>query len=440
MNATISRHRLIPSVPYPSYSSFRAEMGACAVSNARRMTPDAVVSELERSGLRGRGGAGFPVGRKWRTIYSHPCRTRSVVCNAAEGEPGTFKDRLLIRHNPYSLIEGMLIAAHAIGTRELYIGINALYTQERNSLETALREVTAAGLLGDCGFRIIPGPDEYLFGEEKALLEVIEGNDALPREAHYPPYEKGLFATVTSPNPALVNNAETFAHAAEIVRFGADEFRALGTSDTTGTVLFTVCGDVRRPGVYELEAGITLRELFHDIAGGPLEGRTFKTALAGVSTRVIPESRFDTVADFGSLQAIGAGLGSAGFMLFDNSRSMVRVAQSVARFLYVESCDQCTACKYGLGIASGALDKLVDGTTLQPQTDQVAQALHGALGAPSSNRCYLPVQGSLLIPSLIECFGDEFRAQAADPTRATDPVPLFKIVDFDAASRQFVYG
>jgi NADH:ubiquinone oxidoreductase subunit F (NADH-binding) len=198
-----------------------------------------------------------------------------------------------------------------------------------------------------------------------------------------------------------------------------------------------VCGDVRRPGVYERETTITLRELFYDVAGGPREGRRFKAALPGVSARVIPAEKFDAVADYGSLKAIGSGLGSAGFMLFDDTRSMVRVAQTVARFLYVESCDQCTACKYGLGIASQALDTLFDAHKAVPVA--ISHTLNGARIAPSSNRCYLPVQGSLLIPSLIEHFGDEFLAQAKQPFRNSDLVPLFKIVDFDVKTGEFIY-
>src|SRR6185503_8865176 len=205
----------------------------------------------------------------------HRCTKRSVICNAAEGEPGTFKDRWLIRKNPYAVLEGMLIAAHVVGTHELYIAIKESFRKEIDRLQQAIEELTSAGLLDGYTLKIVAGPEEYLFGEEKALLNVLEGQGPLPREPQYPPYERGLRATPDSPNPALVNNVETFAHVPSIVRHGADSFRQIGTSDTPGTLLFTVSGDVVSPGVYELPAGLTLRRIFEQIAGGPRPGRKF---------------------------------------------------------------------------------------------------------------------------------------------------------------------
>src|SRR5690606_26709447 len=186
----------------------------------------------------GRGGAGFPTGTKWAAVAHHECPTRQVVCSAAEGEPGTCKDRWLLRHDPYAVLEGMLIAAHVVSAEQLFVALKASFEPERERLERALSEMRDAGVLDGLKIEIVTGPEEYLFGEERALLEVIEGGDPLPREAHYPPYEKGLFATATSPNPAVVNNAETFARVPGIVRAGAASFRELGTHDTPGTLLF----------------------------------------------------------------------------------------------------------------------------------------------------------------------------------------------------------
>ena len=430
-------HWLIPETTFTSYSEYRARTGEGAVHKARQMSPEAVLGEIQLSGLRGRGGAGFPTGTKWTTIKNHPCPTRFVVCNAAEGEPGTFKDRWLLRKNPYSLIEGMLIAAHVVGTRAMYIAIKASFARELARLRSAIQELGEAGLLQGYQLHVIEGPDEYLFGEEKALLEVISGNDPLPREAHNPPYETGLFPTGTSPNPALVHNVETFSHVPSIIRAGAASFRKLGTHDTPGTVIFTVSGDVKRPGIYELEAGITLRDLFFGVAGGPRDGRTFKAALSGVSSGVIPAAKFDTSADFGSLQRIGAGLGSAGFMVFDDRTSMPRVAQALARFLYVESCNQCSACKHGLRTASHALDELFDPAKAAP--DALRRANLGAGSAPQGNRCFLPVEGSILIPSLVEGYAGEFAAQRENPAHVTEPVVVPKIVDFDERTGTFVF-
>ena len=302
---SLRQHFVLPERPYTSYAEYLELKGGSAVLTAREMGAEAILDELRRSALRGRGGSGFPTAVKWSTVYSHPSGTRYVVCNAAEGEPGTFKDRLLLRRNPYDTLEGMLIAAHVVGAPDLYIAIKASFTRELERLRSAIAEMEDAGLLAYHTIHVVAGPEEYLFGEEKALLEVIEGNEPLPREAHYPPYERGLFATPASANPALVNNVETFAHVPSIVRSGGDSFGDVGTHDTPGTLLFTISGDVARPGVYEAPAGTTLSELLNDHAGGPRPGRRFKAILSGVSSALIPADKLDTPADFASLALIG---------------------------------------------------------------------------------------------------------------------------------------
>jgi NADH:ubiquinone oxidoreductase subunit F (NADH-binding) len=436
-NPGMKQHLLLPDVPVKTYVQYLRWVGASALRLAREMGPDAVLDELSRSGLRGRGGAGFPTAVKWRSVKNHECRTRYVVCNAAEGEPGTFKDRFLIRRNPYAMLEGILIAAELVDAQAVYIVTKASFVAEIARLRAAINELAAAGELGTRPVHVVAGPEEYLLGEEKALLEVVEGNDPLPREAHYPPYEKGLFATATSPNPALVNNVETFAHVPGIVRAGGDSFRQIGTSDTPGTLLVTVSGDVASPGVYELPAGLTLRRIFEQIAGGPRPGRKFKAAVSGVSSAVLTADRFDTLADFASLRLVGSGLGSAGFVVFDDSANMPRVAQALARFLYVESCNQCSACKHGLRGASHALDELFE--PARATQYHLEEALYEARSAPQGNRCYLPVEGAELIPSLLARFSDEFAAQIASPASPSQPYLVPKIVDFDEATRVFTY-
>jgi NADH:ubiquinone oxidoreductase subunit F (NADH-binding) len=432
-----AHHWLLPQSPYESYSAYAKATGESAVAKARKAAPEAILAEVERSGLRGRGGGGFPTGTKWGSIHKHKCPKRTVVCNAAEGEPGTFKDRWLIRRNPYAVLEGMLIAAHVVRTQELYIAIKESFKKEIERLRHAVEEFKSAGLLDGFTLRIVPGPEEYLFGEEKALLNVLEGQGPLPREAHYPPYERGLLATQESPNPALVNNVETFAHVPSIVRLGADSFRKLGTADTPGTLLFTLCGDVEKPGVYEAEAGLPLRELFFRLGGGPRGPRSFKAALCGVSAAVIGPEKFETRADFGSLRMINAGLGSGGFILLDDEASMPRVAQAVARFLYVESCNQCTACKHGLRTASGAIDELFGAKTATP--DDYERALFGARSAPQGNRCYLPQGGSVVLSSLLGRFKGEFDAQLSRPKSGPGRWRLPKIVDYDESTKKFLY-
>ena len=259
-------HWLVPSSPYPSYQAYLEAVGGSAVEAARRRSSADLLDQIKKSGLRGRGGAGFPTGTKWATIVNHPCRIHDAVVNAAEGEPGTFKDRWLLRHNPYAVLEGLLIGGHVIGARGLYIGIKATSTAEIARLNTAIAEMSKAGHLGGKEIHVTQGPEEYLFGEEKALLEVIEGNEPLPREAHYPPYEKGLFATSLSPNPALVNNAETFAHVPGIVLHGAESFRRLGTANTPGTC--HLHAQRRRRAAGRLRAGSRHHAARADLRGG----------------------------------------------------------------------------------------------------------------------------------------------------------------------------
>jgi NADH-quinone oxidoreductase subunit F len=232
---------------------------------------------------------------------------------------------------------------------------------------------------------------------------------------------------------------ETYSHIPSILVHGAASFRAIGTTDTPGTVIFTLSGAIARPGVYELPAGLSLRQLFNEVGGGPRPGRTLKAALSGVSSGVITSAEFDTKAEFGALLEIGAGLGSAGFIVFDDQTSIPRLAQAVARFLYVESCNQCSACKLNLGIASTTLDELFD--PARRGLDAPERALLAARRAPQANRCYLPVEGSVVIPSLIRRFMPEFEQQSDAKTpaevRAGGPVTIAKIVDFDEATRTF---
>ncbi len=428
-------HWLIPERAFTSYGEYLHAVGGDALAKARQSEPEGVLDEIVRSGLRGRGGAGFPTGIKWQTVARHECRTRFAVMNAAEGEPGTFKDRWLLRHNPYAAIEGLLVAAHVVGAERAYIAIKASFAKEIDRLRHALGEMASA--IAPMPVEIVEGPEEYLFGEEKALLEVIEGNGPLPREAHYPPYEVGLFATPLETKPCVVNNVETYAHVPSIVRAGAASFREIGTQDTPGTLIFTLSGEIQRSGVYEAAAGTPLETLFHEFGGGPRRGRKLVAALSGVSTGVLPANRFATPADFGSLALAGSGLGSAGFVLLDDATSIPRVAQAVTRFLYVESCNQCSACKAGLRTASRALDTLFEEEP--PRPDVLDRVLFGARSAPQGNRCYLPVQASVLVPSLASRFKSQFDLLARRPSDLGAAWLLPKMVDYDAEAHAFHY-
>ncbi len=433
----MSVYRLLPARPFASYRQYLEHHGGAPIGEwLSERDPQSILDEIGRSGLRGRGGAGFPAGVKWRTLFQHPCRERSVVCNAAEGEPGTFKDRALLRSNPYAGLEGLFVAAHVIAASSIHIGIKEIFEPEIARLEGALQEIRSMGGDGLPPVTIVPGPREYLFGEEKALLRFIDDGIPLPREPEYPPYQQGLNSTPLSPNPSLVNNVETFSHAAAIARHGAEGFRALGTEDTPGTILATICGDVKRPGVYEVAAGTPLSDIIDEQAGGATQGGV-QAVLSGVSNGVLMPERLGTCADFGSLALAGSGLGSAGFIVIGKGRSIPQITRDIARFLYVESCNQCSACKHGLRLASSAIDELFD--TELASEDDIERALYGARSAPQANRCYLPVQGSIVIPSLIERFRDQFDAQLENPEPPLNPFQFPSLRDLDATAHVFTY-
>ncbi|MDP9209029.1 MAG: SLBB domain-containing protein, partial [Actinomycetota bacterium] len=383
------------------------------------------------SGLRGRGGAGFPTATKWQAVRSHPCPTRYVVCNAAEGEPGTFKDRWLLRHNPYQVIEGLAVAALTVGAASGVLAVKRSFQRERRGLRRALAELAAAGLLDGVSLQVVAGPEEYLFGEEKALLEVVEGNDPLPRI--FPPYQVGLFARRGSPNPTLVNNAETLANVPLILREGADRFREAGPAGCPGTMLFTVSGDVRRPGVYELAMGTPLSVLLEQ-AGGADE--PLKAVFAGVSARPITPDRFGTPLDFESMRSIGSGLGSGGFIAYGSSTCIVKATLSLARFLWVESCAQCPACKHGAGAIVEALERVEGGAGTQADVDAVLAKCGSVTGGA---RCALPTGTSLTVGGALEAFADEVAAHLGRPCPWPRPVQLPKLADFDTETNQFSY-
>ncbi len=427
---------LLPQKPVESVDDYLSLGGGQALAKALAMPRDKIIAEVKKSGLRGRGGAGFPTGAKWATVAHDSCPTKYVACNGAEGEPGTFKDRFLMRKNPYQLLEGIAIAAHAVDARKAFLAMKRSFEKEYASVSRALKEMNDRKILGSIPIEIVRGPEDYLFGEEKAMLEVIEGGDALPREADFPPYIKGLFATPTDFNPAVANNAETLSNVPNIILHGADWFRALGTHNSPGTMLFTVSGDVVNPGVYELPMGTPLRKLIYEYGGGPKPGRSIKAVFSGVASPVILPSSLDTPMDFDSMKGIGSGLGSGGFIVYDDTACMVQVAHKFSEFLFVESCGQCISCKSGTNQSTAYLEKLIEGKGSDIELDFV---LAGARMSPHGNRCYLPVEHSLLIPSLVTNFAAEFTAHFNRGCRSCREIAVPKLADFDESTRTFTY-
>jgi NADH:ubiquinone oxidoreductase subunit F (NADH-binding) len=433
--------RVLPDAPIETCSAYLAAGGGQALARARSIGSDATIAEIDAAGLRGRGGGGFPTGRKWRSVRDAPGTHRYVVANGAEGEPGTFKDRAILRANPYQVLEGVAIAAVTVGAREAFIGCKASFEPELARLQAAAQEMVDADLLQDVTITLVAGPDEYLFGEETGLLEVIEGNEPLPRVVR--PFEHGLFATspqlgwqshsgeaghrhAHNANPTVVNNVESLAHATWIMLHGADEFRSLGTERSPGTLVFTVSGDVRTEGVRELPMGTPLGEVIDTIGGGVADGRAVKMVLSGVANPVMTRAHLTTPTEFDALSSAGGGLGSGGFVVYDDTMCAVAVAQEYSRFLSVESCGQCPPCKLQSNRITGALQELLDGHDVDAQLPIVRRSLETVT---DGNRCYLAIEEQQVVASLLQSFPDDVRAHQAGTCTLRHDVLVPKLVD-----------
>jgi NADH:ubiquinone oxidoreductase subunit F (NADH-binding) len=305
----------------------------------------------------------------------------------------------------------------------------------------AHREMTARNALGKIPIEFVYGPEDYLLGEEKAMLEVIEGRDAMPREMEYPPYVLGLFAGYPAcipgrTNPTLVNNCETMSNITHILRNGADWFRAMGTAATPGNMIFTISGDVQKPGVHELPTSTTLRELVEVYGGGLFPRRRLKAIFSGVAAGCIFPNQLDTPLEFDAMRDAGSGLGSGGFMVYDDSSCMVQVAHCFSEFLWIESCGQCHSCKDGTYEATIRLRKLIAGSGDEIDVEGILQS---SLNAPRGNRCYLPTEHSVIIPSIVRGFLREFQEHYHCGCRNCRVPVLPKMHDYDEAQHEFHY-
>lgn len=430
----MTRGFLVPEEPIRSLDAYIAVGGSRGLSVARDAGPEATEAVVRASGLRGRGGGGFPTGIKWAGIREGAAVEKHVVCNAAEGEPGTFKDRWLLRVNPYQVIEGLAIAAFVVGTDSAYVGVKARFGQEIAALERASAEMSAAGWLEDLSVTIVPGPDDYLFGEEKALLEVIEGREPLPRLN--PPYVQGLFESGGDAHAALVNNVETLANVPHIVSEGPEWFRSYGTSRSPGTMVFTVGGDVEREAVVELELGTPLSFLAYAIGGGPISGREIKMVTSGVSNSPLPPALLETPMDFDSLREVGSGLGSGGFTVWDDSRCAVAVGAVLSGFLYRGSCGQCPPCKLGTQAITERLGRLSRGAS----AIEVEEIAAWATRVTDANRCGLGAGQRALAEGLLRMFPEDLAHHArGEPCSGSSEVRPPVIDDWDPTAGTFVY-
>jgi len=427
-------YQLLPDEPVADLDAYVAMGGGAGLARAQEIGTDAVIAEVRASGLRGRGGAGFPTGIKWRGVADAATADGRayVVCNAAEGEPGTYKDRPLMAKNPFQLLEGMCIALVTIGAERGYVATKERFTHEFGRLVGARDAMADAGWARAADIEIVPGPDSYLFGEEKALLEVVEGKLPMPRLV--PPFQVGLWADTANPNPTCVNNAETLSHIPWILARGAEAFRQQGTEESPGTMIFTVSGDVANGGFFELPLGTSLRTLVCDIGG--IDAEDVQAIWSGVSNSVITPDLLDLPMDFESMKEAGLGLGSGGFVVYDRSRCMVQVTAQLERFLANESCGQCNACKLGNLFMAEVLDRFVRGEAERSDLEDLRKRTEIVT---DQNRCYLPVGGALVVRSTLDTFPEAFEARLASPTPEDVKVLCPKIIDVDEDAGEVVF-
>ncbi len=434
-------NRVLDAHPVPDLAAYEAAGGGLGLRAAAEGGADAVLAVVAASGLRGRGGAGFPTATKWRSVLEHRSATLppTVVVNAAEGEPGSYKDRAILAANPYRVLEGALIAALVVGADAVVVATKARFTAEVARLRAAADELAAAGWAPGTSIDVVEGPEEYLFGEETALLEVVEGRLPFPRIA--PPWRRGvdegvddsaqpagaeLTGSGSASSPALINNVETLANVALIVANGPEWFRELGTEGSPGTVVCTVTGHLERCGVAEVAMGTPLRALIEEVGGRPVSGEV-TAVLSGVSNALLPGSLLDTPLTYEAMEAAGSGLGSCGFIVFDASVDPVAVAHGVSRFLAVESCGQCTPCKQDGRAVSVALDRLrrsaPDERDLEAVGDHLRTIDEGA-------RCFLATQHQRVVGSLLEHFPEAFAAHAGGLVDASEPYLVAELEGF----------
>lgn len=355
------------------------------------MTPEETITEIKKSGLRGRGGAGFPTGLKWQFVSGAKGDKKYVICNADESEPGTFKDRLVLEGDPHAIIEAMMIAAYAVGADEGFIYIRGEYSLAISRMKTAIKQAREYGLLGEgifgTGFsfdlHIHAGAGAYICGEETALIESIEGNRGEPRPRPPYPTTAGLWG-----KPTLVNNVETLANIPAIIRNGADWYKSIGTPSSPGTKVYTILGNVNVTGLIEVPMGITLREVISIYAKGMKNGSSFKLAQTGGSSgSIIPASLQDTPMDFDSFSKAGVSLGSGALLIANEETCVVDLAKVLLNFFRVESCGKCNPCRIGNKRAFEILSNIAEGVgtlqdleDMQMMSDQLFQLSNCGLG------------------------------------------------------------
>ena len=418
---------LIEGIRY--YDTWRKNGGYAAVEKALKMSPEAIVEEVKKSGLRGRGGAGFPTGLKWSFIAKPEGVPRHLVCNADESEPGTFKDRYLMEFLPHLLIEGLIISSFALGSNVTYIYIRGEYAWIPDILEQAIDEAKAAGFLGNnilgtgfnCEIYVHRGAGAYICGEETALIESLEGKRGNPRIKPPFPAIKGAWD-----RPTVVNNVETLAAVVPVINMGSEEYSKIGVGKSTGTKLISACGNINKPGVYEIDMTISVEEFIYsnDYCGGIPNGKRLKACIpGGSSVPILPanllfktakgETRimnYESLSDGGF--ATGSMLGSGGFIVLDEDQCVVRHTYTLARFYRHESCGQCSPCREGTGWMEKILKNIENGKGKLSDIDllwDIQRKIEGNTICPLGDAAAWPVAAA------IRHFRDEFEWHVLNP-------------------------
>jgi len=416
-----------------SLDAYLQEDGFKAVEQCvKQMTPAAVIDEVKKSGLRGRGGGGFPTGMKWSFCAATPGKLKYVICNADEGDPGAFMDRSILEGDPYCIIEGMMIAGFAIGATYGYVYVRAEYPLAIDRLQMAIDVCYEKGYLGknvmglgfDFDLRIKKGAGAFVCGEETALMASIEGERGMPRPRPPFPAVKGLWG-----KPTNINNVETFANVRHIILKGADWYAALGTDTTKGTKIFAVTGKVKHTGLVEVPAGMTVREVIYSVCGGIANNRKFKAVQAGgPSGGCIPADILDTPVDYDSLIKAGAMMGSGGLVVMDETTCMVDVARFFLTFTRDESCGKCVPCRIGLKAMLDILERITEG---RGEATDIEKLLEMGATIKKASLCGLGQTAPNPILSTIKYFRHEYEAHINDkrcPSNCCKELLLWQVI------------
>jgi formate dehydrogenase iron-sulfur subunit len=394
--------RRIGVVDPHSLDDYMAQGGGEGLRCARAMAPVEIVRAVADSGLRGRGGAAFPTGIKWQTVLDTPATQKYVVCNADEGDSGTFSDRLLMEGDPFQLLEGMAIGGLAVDATMGYIYVRSEYPHAIAALKAALDG--ARDWLGDFEIEVRKGAGSYVCGEETALLESLEGRRGIVRAKPPLPAISGLFD-----QPTVINNVMTFGSVPDILAGGARHYHEIGCGRSRGTLPFQLAGNIKYGGLVEVPFGLTLRELLYDFGGGSHSGRPLRAVqVGGPLGAYLPETQFDTVLDYEAFAAIGAGLGHGGIVAFDDTVDMARQARYAMKFCAIESCGKCTPCRIGSTRGVEVIDRIRDGQAEQVELlrDLCDTMTHGSL-------CAMGSMTPIPVLSALDHFSEDFRGMRA---------------------------